>query len=235
LHPTEILEKLIEVQKTDSGRDDLERLKKDFLKQIAALEGAAADLKNSLAAEKKALEDLLKGRKTLEMETGALDNKITKYVGQQNEVKNNEQFLALKHEIEKAREDKGKAEEKTLEGLFHEDTQKAKIQDVTGQLAQAEKKAAEAKKELEVKIADCDKAAQEKLAERTRQVAELPDDYRDGYERLRNNGKKIAVAQVLEDQTCGGCHMNVPPQLLNEMRKGIAIQRCDCGRYLYKK
>lgn len=235
MHPTEILEKLVEVQRTDSGRDDLERLKKDFLGQISHLDQQAAELRVRLTQEKKSLEEMLKIRKTLEMEAGALETKIKKYQGQENEVKSNEQFLALKHEIEKAKEDKGKTEEKELEGLFQEDVQKAKIQEVTALLAQAEKKAQEAKAELQSKIADCDKALQEKLAERSKQILEVPEEFRINYEQLRNTGKKIAVAQILEDDTCGGCHMNVPPQVHNEVRKSIGLQRCSCGRFLYIK
>lgn len=229
----ETLKKLYELQKTDSGFDDLERLKKGFQNQISLLEANVVELKNRVQTEKKVLEDMLKLRKTLEIEAGTLDTKISKYLGQQNEVKSNEQFTALKQEIEKAKEDKAKIEEKVLESMFGEDEQKIKIQKVSQDLVQAEKKAAEDKKELQQKIADCEKAVLEKKGDRKRQLAEIPSDFAEGYEQLRNNGKKLAVAIVLEDQSCSGCHMNVSPQILNEIRKNIAIQRCNCGRYLY--
>jgi predicted nucleic acid-binding Zn-ribbon protein len=231
----ETLKRLVELQKTDSGRDELERIKKGFLQQIATLEANNSALKNHVQDEKKALEDLLKQRKGLEMEVGTLDSKISKYLGQQNDVKSNEQFTALKQEIEKGKEEKGKAEEKVLEILFKEDEQKAKIQNLAQQLAQAEKKTAEDKRDIQQKIEDCDKSAKEKLEERKRQLAEIPSDFAEGYEQLRNNGKKIAVAEVQEDQSCSGCHMNVSPQIFNEIRKNIAIQRCNCGRYLHVK
>ena len=235
MHFTEALEKLVELQATDSGLDELERLKKGFAKEITALDGQVIGLKTKIQDEKKAQEELVKQRKGLEIEAGTLENKITKYQGQQNEVKSNEQFTALKQEIERSREEKGKAEERTLEFLFQEDEQKAKIQKLNQDLAQAEKRAAEDKKDIQQKIADCDKSAQEKKAERQKQLAALPEDFAQGYEQLRNSGKKIAVAQVQEDQTCSGCHMNIPPQILNEIRKNIAVQRCTCGRYLYTK
>src|SRR5579871_1863350 len=96
LHFAEALEKLVELQATDSGLDELERLKKGFRQEITVLESHVAELKNRIQSEKKALEDLAKQRKTLEIEAGTLDTKITKYLGQQNEVKSNEQFTALK-------------------------------------------------------------------------------------------------------------------------------------------
>lgn len=231
----ETLQKLVELQKTDSGFDELERIKKGFLQAIADLEAEVLALKNHVQNEKKAMEDLLKQRKTQEIEAGTLETKISKYLGQQNEVKSNEQFTALKLEIEKSREDKAKVEEKVLESLFKEDEQKARIQSLSQQLAQAEKKAAEDKKEIQQKIADCDKSVLEKREDRKRKLAEIPSDFAEGYEKLRNNGKKIAVAEIREDESCSGCNMNVSPQILNEIRKNIAIQRCNCGRYLYVK
>jgi predicted nucleic acid-binding Zn-ribbon protein len=231
----ETLQKLVELQKTDSGFDELERIKKGFLQEIATLEANLLALKNHVQDEKKAMEDLLKQRKTQEIEAGTLETKISKYLGQQNDVKSNEQFTALKQEIEKSKEEKAKAEERILESLFKEDEQKAKILNLNQQLALAEKKTAEDKKDIQQKIADCDKAVLEKKDERKKQLAEIPPEFADGYEKLRNNGKKIAVAAVQEDESCSGCHMNVSPQILNEIRKNIAVQRCNCGRYLYVK
>ena len=231
----ETLQKLVELQKTDSGLDELEKIKKGFLQETSKLDANVTTLKNLIQTEKKTLEDLLKQRKTFEIEIGTLDTKVSKYLGQQNEVKSNEQFTALKQEIEKSKEEKAKIEEKVLECLFKEDEQKQKIQGLTGQLAQAEKKAAEDKKEIQGKIADCDKAVLDKKEQRKVKLAEIPQEFAEGYESLRTHGKKIAVAEISEDQTCGGCNMNVSPQILNEIRKNIAIQRCNCGRYLYVK
>jgi uncharacterized protein len=224
---------MAEVQVTDSGLDELERIKKGLLQEMTTLDSNVTSLKGQLQTEKKVLENLQKERKTIEIEIGTLDNKITKYLGQQNEVKSNEQFTALKQEIEKSKEEKAKAEEKVLEFLFKDDAQKQKIQNLNKDLEQAEKKAATDKKDLQLKMADCEKAAQDKKEERKKQLAEIPEDFAEGYEKLRNNGKKIAVAEIREDQTCSGCHMNIPPQILNEIRKNIAIQRCNCGRFLY--
>ena len=235
MHFAETLERLVELQKTDSGLDDLERMKKGFAQEMTTLDTNVTALKTQVQAGKKALEDLQKLRKTCEIEVGTHDSKISKYLGQQNEVKSNEQFTALKNEIEKSKEEKAKAEERILEILFQEDEQKKKNQEVAKELEQAEKKAAEAKRELQQKITDCEKAVQDKKAERAKQVSEIPVEFAEGYQSLRDHGKKIAVAEVREDQTCGGCNMNVPPQVLNEIRKNIAIQRCNCGRYLHVK
>ncbi len=235
MHFAETLERLVELQTTDSGLDELEKLTKGFLKEITTFEGEVASLKARIQEGKKALEELARARKTLEIEVGTIDTRIKKYQGQESEVKSNEQFTALKHEVEKSKEDKAKAEEKVLETLIQEDEQKLKNQELAKLLETAEKKAAADKKVLQDKIDDCDKAAQGKRETRAKQFAEVPEEFAQSYESLRTHGKRIAVAEISEESICGGCKMQVPPQMMHEIKKNIAIQRCDCGRFLYVK
>jgi predicted nucleic acid-binding Zn-ribbon protein len=48
----------------------------------------------------------------------------------------------------------------------------------------------------------------------------------------RRNG--VAVVTVEDGRTCGGCHMQVPPQALIEIRRSASVQVCpNCQRILY--
>ncbi len=52
------------------------------------------------------------------------------------------------------------------------------------------------------------------------------------FDRLIARGKK-GVA-VVRNQTCGGCHMNLPIGTINTLMQASDIQLCGtCGRYLY--
>lgn len=235
MEPIENLEQLIELQRIDSGLDELEKLKKGFLQNIELLNAHVSIAKNDLAAAKKKQDELAKARHTLEMEISTLETKLKKYIGQQASVTNAVQADAIEKEIEKAKTDKGAAEEKVLELLMGEDEQKALIQKLTQTLADKEKEAVDGKVELNAKIADCDKAALDKAGEREKQAPKVDEEYLRVYESLRKGGKKIAVAPVIDDGTCGGCKMNVAPQIINNMRKQNSIERCNCGRYLYAR
>ncbi len=231
----EALEKMVALQTTDSGLDELEKLKKGFLQEIADLEKGLEDVKGRVQEAKKNMEELVKQRRSLEVEVVSWDNKIKKYQDQEPEVKSNEQFIALKTEIEKGKEDKGKVEEKILEFLFLEDEAKKKGQELAAEQAKIEKKLADDRKVLQEKIDDCDKAAVGKKAERAKQFSEVPEEFGSIYENIRAHGKKVAVAGIGEDQMCGGCHMTIAPQVINELRKNIKIQFCRCGRFIYLK
>ncbi len=231
----EALEKMVALQTTDSGLDELEKLKKGFLQEISDLEKDLENVKGRVQEAKKSQEELVKRRRSLEVEVVSWDNKIKKYQDQEPEVKSNEQFIALRSEIEQAKAEKGKVEEKILEILFQEDEAKKKGQELASELAKGEKKVAEDRKTLQGKIEDCDKAAEGKNAERVKQLGEVPEEFSQIYESIRNHGKKIAVAAIEEDHMCGGCHMTIAPQVINELRKNIKIQFCRCGRFIYLK
>jgi predicted nucleic acid-binding Zn-ribbon protein len=235
LEPYEILKELVELQRLDSGLDELEKHKKKFLNDIAVLDVNVKVAQNQLQSEKKKLEELVKQRKTLEIETGTLDSHIAKYIKQQNDVKNAEQVTALGQEIEKSKLAKAQAEDKMMEILLQEDEQKIVIKTATQALSDEEKKAVEEKAYAQNKINDCDKAIADKKQERAAQLAKVEAPYDRGYENIRNKGKKIAVGQVTEDNMCSGCNMNVAPQMLHDIRKKTEIVTCQCGRYLYIK
>jgi predicted nucleic acid-binding Zn-ribbon protein len=230
---TEIINKMVELQTADSGHDHLEKHRQSLLDQLDLAAARISALKNQALEEKKTQEGHAKQRKTLEIEVGTLETRLTRYQSQLDEVKSNKEYEALKLEIEKLKEEKNKLEEKVLEILFQEDSQKEKIQTLSAQITADDKKIAEEKQAISLQIADCEKAMAEKKAERQAHLAALPEEEARGYEALRSRGKKIAVAAVLDDNTCGGCHMAVAPLLLMEAKNSRQLTRCDCGRYLY--
>jgi hypothetical protein len=62
--------------------------------------------------------------------------------------------------------------------------------------------------------------------------ARLPAPILDHYDRLGASGKK-GVAR-LSHQTCSGCHLRVPLNVVLDLKHGDEVRCCDnCGRYLY--
>jgi len=53
------------------------------------------------------------------------------------------------------------------------------------------------------------------------------------YERIRNRNGGIGVVSVWK-AVCNGCHMNIPPQLYNELQKSSELMICpNCNRIIY--
>lgn len=48
-----------------------------------------------------------------------------------------------------------------------------------------------------------------------------------------NHATKIGIVAV-KDAVCQGCHMNIPPQMYNELQRGDSLKRCPiCERIIY--
>jgi predicted nucleic acid-binding Zn-ribbon protein len=50
-----------------------------------------------------------------------------------------------------------------------------------------------------------------------------------------NQTNQIGIVAV-KDAVCQGCHMNIPPQMYNELQRGDSLKRCPiCERIIYWK
>jgi predicted nucleic acid-binding Zn-ribbon protein len=69
---------------------------------------------------------------------------------------------------------------------------------------------------------------------RETQATELAPEVLKRYERLRERKDGLAVAQVLGDGICEGCHVKIPDRLYADLQDGDALRTCEeCGRILY--
>ena len=61
----------------------------------------------------------------------------------------------------------------------------------------------------------------------------IPADLLAQYERIRKRNNGIGVIPVWK-AVCSGCHMNIPPQLYNELQRSNDLLSCpNCNRIMY--
>ena len=229
------LKALVKVQDADTAADSLAKTRQEALDTIDLNEARMKAFLKQAEEEKKTLVDLQKTQKTLEIEVASLETKIGKYQNQLFEVKSNKDYDALKGEIESAKSEKARVEDKILDGLFRQDEQKKKIETLSKQVEDDRKRLAGEKASLEAKAAQCGKDIEAKHEESRKLLAEVDAEWADAYLRLRDSGKRTAVAEITEDRMCSGCSMSVPAQTIIEVRRASQIIRCSCGRLLYVK
>lgn len=62
---------------------------------------------------------------------------------------------------------------------------------------------------------------------------DVPDELLVRYERIKKRNKGVGVTSVWK-AVCNGCHMNIPPQLYNELQKSDDLLSCpNCNRIMY--
>ncbi len=227
----ETLRQLVELQRLD---DELHRI----AEAIAALPGDREAAQRSLAEGQQLLanaEARLEARQ-LELrqaETALQDaEELRKRLeGQQSQVKTNEAYTALLHEIDAAGEAISEAETRILEGMDA-------TQEGTNALEQTRAEAQRIEQETRTRMAEI-QGREDALAKEQQQIEEaraalapqVDASALARYQRVAER-KRPAVALV-ENEVCLGCRVGIPPQLHVEIIAGEDLVSCSsCKRIL---
>ncbi len=147
-------------------------------------------------------------------------------------VKTNDEYRALLKEIEAAKESMQRWEETIAQALEEEAAAKRTGSTVAGELQLKETAAGEEAARFEESLAAARLEQRELIAKRIALIARLSVPVRSKYERLWTSKGDTAIVGVHQG-ACDGCHYNLPPQTVNEVRAGQRLILCEgCGRIL---
>lgn len=233
MHPN--LKSLIEVQAIDARligiRDRLSR----FPKRLAEAEMRVTAAKHQVAAAKEALLGAQKERKTYEMDVEQWKERAKKYRGQSAEVKTNEAYKALLHEIQNAEAEVAKAEDRLLERMVSGEEYDRQVKAAEASLKEIEAAAAKERQTIQAEY----NAAQKELAAvesaRAAAVSTVPEEMMSHYERIAKKHGGVALAEI-HGESCGQCGVLIRPHLIQQLQRGDndGSQHCEtCTRILY--
>lgn len=226
------IENLLQLQVADK---EIRQLKDEIAalpKRVAAIEEKLAGTRAQLEKARGAAKADEANKKKFESAIQDLQGKISKYRDQSLDVKTNDQYKALMHEIQFAEQEIRINEDRILEVMLNVEVREKEV------------KAAEA--ELKAETAEIEKEKQEArkvTAEDERQLAEantkrnglrqgISEDLLRHYERvMKFRGSGLAEVR---DHKCMGCQVMLRPQTYNEVRNAASVVICDsCQRILY--
>ncbi len=226
------IDKLLELQVADQEirklRDEVAALPK----RVAVIEQKLAGTKAHLEKVRAAAKGDEANRKKFEATIKDLQGKISKYRDQSLDVKTNEQYKALLHEIQFAEEEIRLNEDQILEVMVNVEAREKEVK-----AAEAELKAETA--EIEKEKEDARKVTaedQKKLAEwnakRDGLRQQISEDVLRHYERVAKfRGSGLAEVR---GQKCMGCQVMLRPQTYNELTLGEKVMVCEsCQRIYY--
>jgi len=223
---------LVRLQALDLWLDKAERMKKDLPQQIKDETRALEEAKGRLERLKENLKDLELERRTKEKEIVELGEKVGEKKGRLFQAKSNEEYSALIKEIEALKERISRLEDEVL--LLLDRMEEVKGQEERAQREVQEKEAAleAARVRAREKLQEMEKTLEERKKEREDLVGRINRRTYQIYERVKKN-RGYAVVRA-EKYTCLGCHMEIPPQLFVEVKKGQEIVQCPfCSRILH--
>jgi len=214
------IENLLRLQEADKEIRRLRDEVAELPKRVAAIEQRLAGTKAQMEKAQAAVKADEASRRKHETAITDLRGKISKYRDQSLDVKTNEQYKALLHEIQFAEKEIAANEDKILELMLNGDAREKEVKAAQAELlaetAEIEKEKADARQ----RTAEDEKLLAEWNAKRDQMRAGVDEDLLRHYERVA----KFRGTGISE----------VRPQTYNEVRTGQQTVVCDsCQRILY--
>lgn len=223
------LKNLVELQQLDDTIRALEAEIRSLPRKIAAIESQLTEHIASVEAAKKKVAENQKSRRKREGDIVALREKISKHKDQMLEVKTNEQYRALQHEIEFHEAAISKLEDEILSEMIESESLERQVRTSEQSLAEERGRAdAEIRAARERKQQDEDKL-KEARSQREQIRSLLSEPIYSDYERISVAKKGRAVATV-SNAACEACHVRLRPQAFNDVQTNDQILNCEsCG------
>ena len=227
------IRKLVELQVMD---EEIFRFKRELREKPAELEALKTEFE-SKKVKLKTLEDKLKAvqviQKELELDLKVKEEGIAKADASLALLKTNKEYQARLLEIENMKADKSIVEEKILLGYDEVDAARKAMEAEKATVLQYEKEFSAQKKQVDDDVAVITDQLKVKESLRARVAPEVRPDNLSRYERILKNKDGLGIVKV-DNQACGGCHMHLTEQVMNELKKHEQIISCDqCARILY--
>jgi hypothetical protein len=227
------LQYLINLQKFDLRIFQIQDQLRKAPELLKSAETPLQDILIRLQALKNTGESLVKQRRSGERELATQEDQLQKIRNRLSELKTNKEYQAHLFEIELARKKKDSIEEHVLEMMERVEQNEQALKDLEEQAKEAQHAFDVEKARLETHFANL----ANELADLDRQQKTLADMVEKPllvrYTRLKTMRKGYAVAQ-LRDGACGGCQLQLPPQLVAEVKRGDELMDCSyCHRILY--
>jgi uncharacterized protein len=233
MHPN--MQRLVELQHLD---ELLLKLRKDLSgipARLAEIEARLKAAKSILTSAQESRTTSLTERKKYEIDVEQWREKARKYRDQSYEVKTNEAFKALQHEIAHAEKEMAQAEDRLLERMVAGEEYDRTIKTAEAEVKVAEGAATAERATLESQRAKLASELAAAEAERAKIIPEIPEDLLSEYERIGKRHHGIALAAV-RAETCLACGVRIRPHVFQELRRSTNEKTftCEtCNRILY--
>ncbi len=224
---------LIKIQECDSQIVKLSAKKKTLPEQIEKLNREFSLFEEEIKKNKIKYDELKLRHVENENKIKKINESIVKIKERMLEVKNNKEYQAMLKEIETAESSRGDVETAIISILDELDKLTVSVKQDEEILKQNKNKYEQEKKAFEddLSAVDSDMIACEQ--KRTALQKEVPADLMAKYEKIKKRNKGVGVTSVWK-AVCNGCHVNIPPQLYNEIQKSEEMFSCpNCNRILY--
>ena len=229
----EQLSLLIRLQECDSQLVRLSGKKIKLPEKLRKMDEDFQVFRENIEANKRKSDELKAQRADCEGKIKKIQDGMVKTKEKLLEVKNNKEYQAMLKEIETAEKSKGDVETQIIALMDEMEKISVLVKKDEETLKQALIKHDEDKKIIEEDLNAIDADATIWTQKRDDLQKNIRVDLLARYERVKKRNNGVGVISVWK-ATCNGCHMNIPPQLYNELQRSDALHFCpNCNRIIY--
>ena len=233
--PDALIDKLLALQECDVNSSRLEQQLKSIPLEIERFENKINEEKARIKELKENLNNLEIQRNDLDTRLGSVEEQLGKYKTQQLEVKKNEEYQALQHEISTLNTSKSELEDEEITVLIEIDEQKEKaileeskykknIEELEGHIARLH----DQEKAVEVQIVEANQAGEKASAEIDTKALSV-------FEVIKSSVNRSPYVVPLDGSKCTGCYIRVSKDVENATHKAGELVRCsNCNRIVYQ-
>jgi uncharacterized protein len=229
------LQNLLELQALDVRLNQVRARLAAFPQKYAAADARVAAARNELEQSKAAQLGTIRDRKKYELDVEQWKERVRKYRDQTAQVKTNEAYKALQHEVELAEAEISKAEDRLLEQMVAAEEYDRRVKVSDRRLKEIEESVRGERAALDAEKSTAEKDQEALNAHRAAIVAGIPENLLDHYARIAKKHGGVALSELSDDK-CSACGMRVRPHVLQEMQRtdNDKMFHCEtCTRILY--
>ena len=226
---------LARLQEKDLEADRLRWKMRQGPEQIQDLEKELQAFEEDVEADKDHINELKKSQRQYEAEIDDGIAHIRKSRGRLMNIKNNREYKALLREIEETEKGNADKEDKALSCLEELERLNNEIESNEKDLSDMRDRIASEKTAIEKEIAHLHEEISGMDKSREGLMQTIDPRLLTKYEQIKASAGGVAVALV-DNATCSECHLNIPPQMYNELQRQETMKLCPhCQRIIYWK
>jgi hypothetical protein len=226
------LEMLLKLQNIDYDLEELDRSREYLPDMINNLKKEMEEISRTLKESEERLTQQVLQRKKLELDIEEINSELARLQKQMRDIKTNREYDALVTEIANRKTKISESEEELLKTLAEIDELQDKVKEYKERVVEVDKNNRVQLESLNKEMDSIGTKVKQKQDERKNISVRINKNVLSTYERVKKVKGGAAVVSVRK-RACSGCYKSLPPQKIQEIKKGENLITCDsCGRIL---
>ena len=223
---------LLELQRRDAALAETRRRQAEIPKRRQSLTLTLERSRSTLLGIQRERETVRLSRRVLEKEVEGFQAEAARLEKQLFDVKTNEEFTAMQHQIANVKSKRSDRETEILELMEREESLTAGIAKGEAAVKEAERALKDGNEALDLETTALDEEVSERARLRDEARTPLGAPTLAKYDRLYAGREGLAIVRI-DNNACGACHRALTAHDLQLAKQGETLLSCEgCGRLL---